>query len=229
ELPIVLFVYHRNALRVTVANDGRVRRISPMIWRRISSSLFLLAAVAGGLQPGEAGSPEQLRFIRVPNGGIQPQAATDEKGTIHLVYFSGDPMLGDLFYVRSTDKGATFSQPRRVNSQPGSAVAAGTIRGGQIAIGKSGRIHVAWNGSNIARPEGPLNPEAGKRGAPMLYARLDETGNAFEPQRNLMQRSFGLDGGGSVAADRRGNVYVAWHGKGKDAANGEAGRQIWIA
>jgi len=153
----------------------------------------------------------------------------DEKGTIHLVYFSGDPMQGDLFYVTSTDDGATFSQPRRVNSQPGSAIAAGTIRGGQIAIGKNGHIHVAWNGSNIAKPEGPLNPEAGERGAPMLYARLDETGNAFEPQRNLMQHSFGLDGGGSVAADHDGNVYVAWHGKRKDAVKGEAGRQVWIA
>ena len=200
-----------------------------MIWRCISSSLLLLNAVLGGLHAGEAGSSEKLRFIRVPNGGIQPQAAMDEKGTIHLVYFSGDPMQGDLFYVTSTDDGATFSQPRRVNSQPGSAIAAGTIRGGQIAIGKNGRIHVAWNGSNIAKPEGPLNPEAGERGAPMLYARLDETGNAFEPQRNLMQHSFGLDGGGSVAADHDGNVYVAWHGKRKDAVKGEAGRQVWIA
>jgi len=94
-----------------------------MIWRCISSSLLLLNAVLGGLHAGEAGSSEKLRFIRVPNGGIQPQAAMDEKGTIHLVYFSGDPMQGDLFYVTSTDDGATFSQPRRVNSQPGSAIA----------------------------------------------------------------------------------------------------------
>jgi len=42
-----------------------------------------------------------------------------------------------------------------------------------------------------------------------------------------MLRSFGLDGGGTVAADAAGNVYVAWHGKGPDCRRGsEAGRQV---
>ena len=170
-----------------------------------------------------------IGFVRVPQGGIQPQAVIDSRGIMHLVYFSGDPKQGDVFYVHSNDNGATFSTPLRVNSQPGSAIAMGTIRGAQIAVGKNGRVHVAWNGSGIARPEGVLNPEAGKPGSPMLYARLDDAGKAFEPQRNLMRHTFGLDGGGAVAADSSGNVYVAWHGKGEAAAEGEAGRQVWIA
>jgi hypothetical protein len=52
-----------------------------------------------------------------------------------------------------------------VNSQPESAIAAGTIRGAQLAIGKAGRVHVAWNGSQNAEPVGPLNPDSGKPGA----------------------------------------------------------------
>jgi hypothetical protein len=63
----------------------------------------------------------------------------------------------------------------------------------------------------------------------MLYTRLSDNGAAFEPQRNLMLRTFGLDGGGTVAADKAGNVYVAWHGKGSGAAAGEAGRRLWVA
>jgi hypothetical protein len=55
----------------------------------------------------------------------------------------------------------------------GSALAIGTIRGGQIAIGRGGRIHVAWDGSSVVRSKGPLNPEAGQRGSPMLYSRLN--------------------------------------------------------
>ncbi|MBI2685544.1 MAG: hypothetical protein HYX27_04445 [Acidobacteria bacterium] len=92
---------------------------------------------------------------------------------------------------------------------------------------------MAWNGSGKAQPGGPLNPDSGKPGAPMLYARLNDARTAFEPQRNLMNHSFGLDGGGSVAADKAGNVYIAWHGIGVQDAQGdlkgEARRQVWIA
>jgi len=64
-------------------------------------------------------------------------------------------------------------------------------------------------------------------GLPMLYSRLRADGT-FEPQRNLMTKTFGLDGGGTVAADADGNVYVAWHGKAQGAPEGEGGRRVWL-
>jgi len=66
---------------------------------------------------------------RVPNGGIQPEVVVDAAGVLHMVYFSGEPRAGNLFYVRSSDFGKTFSTPIQINSQPGSAIATGTIRG----------------------------------------------------------------------------------------------------
>lgn len=181
----------------------------------------------------QAADPVPVKLIRVPDGGIQPQVARDSEGTVHLIYYRGSAGHGDVFYVRCDDDGATFSRPIRVNSQPGSAVAAGTIRGAQLALGKEGRVHVAWNGSSQALPKGPLNPAMAKdspyNGLPMLYTRLNEAGTAFEPQRNLMQQTFALDGGGSVAADGRGNVYVAWHAASPLAPKGEEGRRVWIA
>jgi len=170
-----------------------------------------------------------ISLVRVPHGGIQPQAVVDSAGVLHLLYFAGDPKRGDLFYVQSPDYGVTWSTPLRVNSTPASALALGTIRGGQISIGRNGRVHAAWNGSSAVQSDGPLNPAAGQRGAPMLYSRLNPSRSAFEPERSLMTRTFGLDGGGSVAADLAGNVYVAWHGKAPGAAAGEAGRQVWLA
>ncbi len=174
-----------------------------------------------------------IAILRVPNSGIQPQAVMDNDGVLHLLYFAGDPKAGDLYYVTSSNNGAAWSAPLRVNSVPRSAIALGTIRGGQMAIDGKGRAHVAWNGATsgqgAAQPQGPLNPESGQRGAPMLYSRMNESRTAFEPERNLMTRTFGLDGGGTVAADSAGNVYVAWHGKTPGAPAGEAGRQVWVA
>jgi hypothetical protein len=188
---------------------------------------FSIGLAAANVLYGAADN-QLVRVLSVPNNGIQPQIVVAED-RVHLVYFAGDPKHGDILYARSDDFGRTFSPPVQVNSQPGSAIAIGAIRGAQISGGKGNRVHVAWNGSDVAEPRGPMNPESGKAGSPMLYARQNEAGTAFEAQRNLMRKSFGLDGGGSVAADPGGNVYVAWHGKAPGAGEGEAGRQVWIA
>jgi hypothetical protein len=162
-----------------------------------------------------------VALLRAPGGGIQPQAAVDARGALHLIYFAGRPEAGDIFYVRREKGAESFSAPARVNSQPGSAIAVGTIRGAQLALGRDGRAHVAWMGSPEAAPRGPGGA------APMLYARSDDAGTGFEPQRNLMRFAAGLDGGGTVAADGRGRVYVAWHANGKQ--EGEAHRRVWVA
>ncbi len=159
----------------------------------------------------------KVKLLRVPNNGLQPQTVMDERGALHLIYFTGEPGGGDVYYVRRDAGRTEFTAPIQINSVPNTAVAAGTIRGAHLAIGKNGRVHVAWNG--------PHNP--GGHEAPMFYARLNDARTAFEAQRNVMQFSGGLDGGGSVAADRAGNVYVAWHGKGDK--EGEEHRRVWVA
>jgi hypothetical protein len=187
---------------------------------------ILIGGFCGALisQPAEAGGRQnRVAVITTPDGGIQPQAVADDAGVVHLIYFKGEPGGGDLFYVRSKPGTTDFSTAIRVNSQPSSAIAAGTIRGGQLALGRDGRVHVAWNGSQDAIPPNPI------KGVPMLYARLNKNRDAFEPQRNLMHRTFYLDGGGSIGADKQGNVYVAWHATSANASEGEAGRRLWVA
>lgn len=197
-------------------------------WQRATRREFLVRATVAPSLCAAVADHAPVRVLSVPDNGIQPQAAVGDNG-LHLIYFAGDPKHGDVLYVRSNDFGHTFSPPIRVNSQAGSAVAIGSIRGAQISAGARNRVHVAWNGSDPATPRGPVNPESGKAGSPMLYARLNDQGTAFEVQRNLMRETFGLDGGGSVAANRNGNVYVAWHGKARGARRGEAGREVWMA
>lgn len=160
---------------------------------------------------------ESVKLLRVPQGGLQPQAMIDGRGVLHLVYFLGEPQGGNLYYVRRVAGKDTFSLPIQVNSEPNSAIAVGTIRGAHLALGENRRVHIAWNGPQ----------KASANEAPMFYTRLNAAGTAFEAQRNLMQFSGGLDGGGSVAADQSGGVYVAWHGRGE--IKGEENRRVWIA
>jgi len=110
---------------------------------RTASKLALLFCFLGfGLTAAES---ERVKLVRTPDGGIQPQAAVDSHGLVHLIYYKGDAGGGDIFYARRDPGMDTFSKPLPVNSQPGSAMSAGTIRGAQMAVGKNGRVHVAWD------------------------------------------------------------------------------------
>lgn len=181
----------------------------------LASLLPVLAARVGAQSAHSANG--KVKLLRVPNNGLQPQTLMDERGALHLIYFTGEPGGGDVYYVRRDAGKTEFTTPLRVNSEPNTAVAAGTIRGAHLAVGKNGRVHVAWNGPH----------KSGGHEAPMFYARMNDARTAFEPQRNVMQFSGGLDGGGSVAADKSGNVYVAWHGTGDQ--KGEEHRRVWVA
>jgi hypothetical protein len=189
------------------------------VLRRFCIGFLILTLAASA---ADLAHPEKVSVKRVPDGGIQPQVAMDRAGTVHMVYYKGDPGHGDLYYIRSHDAGDTFSAPLRVNSIAGSAIATGNIRGASIAIGRNGRVYVAWNGSHALTP----GPVYGKE--PMLYSRLNDAGTAFEPQRDLIKVARGIDGGGAVAADASGNVYVLWHAPGP-GTEGEANRRVWIA
>lgn len=165
-----------------------------------------------------------VRVEQTPGGGIQPQAVVGADGTLHLLYYKGDPKGGDLFYVKRPPKASEFEAPVRVNSVDGSAVAVGNDRGGHLAIGREGAVHVAWNGSAKASEKGSHER------SPMLYARMPVGSAAFETQRNLMTASGVLDGGGSVAADVKGNVYVVWHGVPEGSKDrGESARRVFVA
>src|ERR1044071_1035532 len=114
---------------------------------------------------------------KLPEPGLQPQTVAASDGTVHLIYLVGDPKAADIQYRWRRANEREWSAPLRVNSTPGSAIAIGTIRGAQLALGRNGRVHVGWNGS---REE----PKSANSGAPMLYARLNGDAKGFTPQKN---------------------------------------------
>ena len=167
-------------------------------------------------------------MVATPDDGIQPQAVVDDRGTIHIVYFKGDAAGGDVYYLRLGGNGekAHAEPPVRVNTVAGSALATGTVRGAQIALGRNGIVHVAWHGSKPVDGSGSPHP-------PVWYARSVD-GTRFEEQRMLSGAISGIDGS-TVAADRVGHVSVAWHGlgprpgSGQGQTAGEQDRAVYLA
>src|SRR6266511_2569830 len=88
---------------------------APSIDRTIGSSkvcqfgLVVLFCLSGFYLA--ASESRQVKLIRTPDGGIQPQAAVDSKGVVHLIYYKGEADNGDIFYVRQKLGENTFSSP----------------------------------------------------------------------------------------------------------------------
>ena len=162
-----------------------------------------------------------VRVEAVPESGVQPQVVVDAGGTVHLIYLKGDAKGCDVRYVRRAKGAREWSAPLTVNSTPSTAVAMGTIRGAQIALGQRGTLHVLWNGA--------LQSGAGGPGSPLFYTRLEAGQTKFAPQRNLLGETGALDGGASIAADEKGDVFAVWHGKQPGAAAGETARVVFVA
>jgi len=185
----------------------------------VAQVLLVGIMVAGYSMHARLPATLKINLLRTPNNGVQPQTVLDPDGVLHMIYFKGDASGGEIEYVRR-EPGKEFSLPLRVNSEPGSAVAIGTVRGPQMAEGRSGRVYVVWLGPQTRSGD----PTASM---PVFFSRLNDTGTAFEPQRNLMRYAKGSDGGLSVAADAHGNVYGVWHGAGEQP--GDDHRRVYLA
>src|SRR5438105_6671043 len=92
--------------------------------------LLLLSAVAVALAspawiraPKPAAAPSVI-LQRLPEGAIQPQAAVDSRGIVHVVFFKGSPEAGDIYYYRYPSGAGpqATSRPVRVNSRPETAM-----------------------------------------------------------------------------------------------------------
>ena len=168
------------------------------------------------LLTGRPAAATELNLERVPENGLQPQVATQTDGTVHLVYLTGQPNGADIRYTRRTDADRNWQTPVTVNSIHHSAVATGTVRGAQIAVGKDGHVHIVWNGAA---------QDGDHARAPLYYTR--KVNGKFEAQRVMNEGTLHLDGGASIAANRDGGVSIVWHAAPPNGKS-EADRRIFL-
>lgn len=147
------------------------------------SAFFLVALLGPALAFGS------VRRVRVPEGGIAPDAAVGPSGGVYLVYGKEK----NAFFALSQDGGRTFSRPLRLNTLA-DTVLVGHERGPKIAVGRNGVVHVVWMDTH---------------GRKVYYTRSTSGGKDFLPPRNLRDPGAHLDGA-AVAADEQGNVLIVW-------------------
>ena len=176
---------------------------------RIGSTFLVVALLLVDWGCGAAGSAQPVVTWRVPDGGRLPRAVIDAGGTVHMVYVRGDATRGDLMYVTRTKGASAWSEPMAVNSEPGTVTGIGPIDGGQLALGRDGRVHVAWL---------QINP------IEFFYTRTRTDGTGFEPQFGVAAGS-GVEAGPSITADRAGNVFLFWH----EGTEEDARRSVYLA
>ncbi len=158
--------------------------------RRLFSIVTLGSLMLAGGFPGAAAA---VKVLPAPARCLVPEVAMDAQGILHLVY----GLDHHACYVRSTDQGATFTKPVRIDSSGQVETRMGE-RGPKLAVGGDGVIHVVW-----------VDEWAPGVKTYVRYARSLDGGKSFAPLQTLSSMS-GVDGA-TLAADGRGHVAAFWH------------------
>jgi hypothetical protein len=109
---------------------------------------------------------ESVDVGRSVGQAFNPEIAVGPDDSINIAWEDTAPGESAIMFSRSTDGGASFSEPTRVSSGPADATEA------HIAVDGSGRISVVWVDQN------PGNPQA-------FYARSTDNGATFSDPINV--------------------------------------------
>ena len=72
----------------------------------------------------------------------------DSTGTVHIAWWTGKQGAAGTFYARSTDKGASFSEPIALGAAEFSAPAHV-----QLALGVAGTVVAVWDDGTVKTPK----------------------------------------------------------------------------
>ena len=132
-------------------------------------------------------SPKNLSGT--PGSSGNPQLFVDAAGNINVVWEESSP--ADIFFVRSGDAGATFSSAQNLSHNSGPSTNA------WLTVDAGANINVAWEDTT------PGNRD-------ILFTRSTDSGATFFPTPLNLSNNSGLSAAAQIAADKNGNINVAW-------------------
>lgn len=140
----------------------------------------------GNVGPAPSGIPAPAGSSGYPRMAVDPKT-----GALYVVYVGFNFGDLDVIFQRSTDGGATWTQPLRVNDDPrGNGVRQLTP---QVFVAPNSRVDVIWTDTRATYPSPILPRPAGH--ADIYYASSTNGGNTFTEGRRISDRSMNLDEG----------------------------------
>lgn len=171
--------------------------LRPAYLPRVNTSLVLGALgyllLVSANQATAAAAMPTVHVVQAPDPCLVPDVFVDTWGVLHMVY----GLEHHAYYVRSTDNGATFTPPVKVNSTSMVETKMGE-RGPKLAVGADGSIHVVW-----------VDEWAPGVKTFVRYSHSLDGGKSFEALKTLSAMS-GVDGA-TLTADGKGHVVAFWH------------------
>jgi len=116
--------------------------------------------------------------------------AVDSSGNLHVLWEDSTPGNWDIFYVNTTDGGASWSTPQNLSSNVGDS------HGVSVAADSSGKIHMAWHDNTSGNYE--------------IYYRMSSDGGGSWTIRKRLTWNAGDSGSPDIAADSSGDVHIVW-------------------
>ena len=140
----------------------------------------------GDVGPAPATAPAPAGSSGYPRMAVDPKS-----GNLYVVYVGYN--FGDLDTIlqRSTDGGATWSPPLRVNDDPKGNGA--RQLGPKVAVAPNGRVDVTWLDTRTSYPSAIIPKPAGS--GDVYYASSTDGGATFSANRRISDRSINLDDG----------------------------------
>jgi hypothetical protein len=125
-----------------------------------------------------------------PGNSGSPQIVVDGRGNINVVWNDLTPGNLDIFFIRSTNLGTTFSTPLNLSNNSGTSFSP------HMVVDSSGNINVVWTDMT------PGNDD-------VFFSRSTDGGVTFSAPKNLSNNP-GNSFNTGIAVDSSGNINVVW-------------------